>query len=125
MADLIYKDEVFAIIGAAMEVHRHLRNGFAEAVYQEAMELELRSRSVPFERQKHLAIVYKDVLLKKTYVADVVCYGQIIIELKSQPAITKLDIAQALNYLRITKLKLALIVNFGDASNLEWQRLIN
>jgi GxxExxY protein len=124
MADLIYKEEVFAIIGAAMEVHRHLRSGFAEAVYQEAMEYELQTRCIAFERQKPLAVMYKQMLLKKTYVADLVCHNQIIVELKSQTAITKLDIAQTLNYLRITGLKLALIINFGDPANLEWQRLI-
>ena len=82
-ADLILKDEVYAIVGAAIEVHRELGPGFLEPVYQEAIEIELRSRNIPFESQKRLVICYKGHELQKEYIADLVCYGQIIVELKA------------------------------------------
>jgi GxxExxY protein len=81
--ELLFKDEVYAIYGAAIEVHKELGSGFLEAVYQEALEIELQSRGIPFESQKSLPILYKGRLLKKEYVADLVCYGKIIVELKS------------------------------------------
>jgi len=83
MAELIFKDEVYAIVGAAMEVHRILGHGFLEPVYQEAMEIESKLRGLPFESQKVLQIHYKEQLLKKEYVADLVYFGKIIVELKA------------------------------------------
>ena len=79
MRELILKEEVFAIVGAAIEVHRELGPGFLEAVYQEALEIELRERGISFEAQKPLRISYKGKTLNKEYFADVVCYGQIIV----------------------------------------------
>src|ERR1700722_12254157 len=86
--ELLYRDEVYAIVGAAMEVHRELGSGFYEAVYQEAIEIELGLRSVPFEPLKILPVRYKNFLLKKEYVADLVCFGNIIVELKAMEALT-------------------------------------
>ena len=79
MAELILKDEVYAIIGAAMEVHRELGPGFLEVVYQEALEMEFRERSIPFEAQQPLNIQYKGRALEKEYVADVICFGGIVV----------------------------------------------
>ena len=79
MCELIFKDEVYAIIGAAIEVHRELGPGFLEPVYQEAFEMELRERGIPFEAQKTLTISYKGRTLRKEYMADSVCYGRIIV----------------------------------------------
>ena len=81
--NLVLGDEVYAVVGAAMEVHRELGSGFLEPVYQEAMEFELGQRGIPFESQKPLTVYYKDHQLAREYCADLVCYGQIIVELKA------------------------------------------
>ena len=77
------KDEVYAVIGAAIEVHRELGPGFLESIYQEAMEIELSSRNVPFVAQQPIAVQYKGVTLKKQFFADLVCFEQIIVEIKA------------------------------------------
>jgi len=123
-AELLLKNEVYAIVGAAMEVHKVLSSGFAEAVYQEAMEIELRARGIPFESQKVLRVRYKDVLLQKEYVADLVCFGQIIVELKAQRELTPREEAQIINYLRATGLRVGVLINFGDPGRLDWQRFV-
>ena len=82
--DLLLKDEVYAIVGAAFAVHNELRSGFAEAVYQEAMEIELWLRGIPSERQKRLRIMYQGRELETEFVADLVCFGSVIVELKAQ-----------------------------------------
>ena len=93
MSDLILKDEVYAIVGAAMEVYWQLGTGFLEPVYQEALEIELRRREIPFEAQKRLIILYKGQPLRKEYVADVVCYEQIIVVLKTHDRLIPKDVA--------------------------------
>lgn len=123
MPNLIYKDEVFAIIGAAMDVHNELGVGFLEAVYQEALEMELKSRSIPFTSQPLLPIRYKNILLKKTYIADLLVFEKIIVEIKSIDRLSGIDEAQVLNYLKATGLELGLLINFG-ADKLEWKRMI-
>ena len=86
MPELPYKDEVYAIVGAAMEVYNELGAGFLEPVYQEALEIELTERRVPFEAQKELQIRYKGRLLKKTYQVDMTAFGKVIVELKARSA---------------------------------------
>jgi GxxExxY protein len=122
--ELIFKDEVYAIMGAAMDVHSNLGSGFLEAVYQEAMEKELVQRDIPFEAQKPIKISYKNQILKKEYTADLVCYGKIIVELKAQDKLSGKEEAQILNYLKATTLKLGVVINFGSHPKLEWKRLI-
>jgi GxxExxY protein len=124
MIDLILKDEVFEIVGTAIEVHRILGSGFLEPVYQEAMEIESKSRALPFVSQKVLRIDYKGCLLKKEYIADFVYYGQIIVEIKSLDKLTGREEAQILNYLKATKIKVGLLVNFGSSPKLEWKRFV-
>ena len=124
MTELILKDEVYAIIGAAIEVHRELGPGFLEAVYQEAMELELRARNIPFEAQKTLTIRYKDHLLKKEYAPDLLCYDQIIVDLKAIERLSGKEESQILNYLKATNLRVGLLINFGSYGKLEWRRFV-
>ena len=124
MVELVLKDEVFAVVGAAIEVHRELGPGFLEAVYQEAMKMELRYREIPFEVQKPLQVHYKGELLTKEYCADILCYGQIIVELKAVDRLSGKDRAQVLNYLKATGLSVGLLVNFGSHGKLEWERLV-
>jgi GxxExxY protein len=122
--DLLYKDEVYAIIGAAMEVHNVLGSGFAEAVYQEAMEIELGMRGIPFEAQKLLKISYKDHILKKEYVADFFCYGKIIAEIKAQRELKSREESQTINYCCCTRTRVGLLINFGDPARLDWHRFV-
>lgn len=117
------KDETYAIIGACMEVHRELGCGFLEAVYQEAVAIEFGKRGVPFEKEKALDVFYKGVKLSKTFYADFVCFGSIILELKALKEIHSSHLSQVLNYLKATGLNLGLIVNFGQSS-LEYKRVI-
>jgi len=124
MTELILKEEVFAIVGAAIEVHRELGPGFLEAVYQEALEMEMKERGIPFEPQKPLRISYKGRLLSKEYCADLVCYGQIIVELKALDRMSGTEEAQILNYLKATGLRLGLLINFGSHGKLEWKRFV-
>ncbi len=124
MTELILKDEVYAIIGAAMEVHSCLGVGFLEPVYQEAMEVESRTRGLPFESQKNLEIHYKDQILHKEYVADLIYFGQIIVELKALDRLTGREEAQLLNYLKATGMKVGVLINFGSHPKLEWKRLV-
>lgn len=123
--ELIFREEVFAIIGAAIEVHRQLGCGFLEAVYQEALQLEMALNMIPFVPQKPLAIAYKGQTLSKSYIADFVCFDAIVLEIKAQKELTARDRAQLLNYLKATGLRLGLLINFGDPGRLDWQRIIN
>jgi GxxExxY protein len=122
--ELIFKDEVYAIMGAAMEVHKELGSGFLEAVYQEALEIEFSNRKIPFESQRNLRINYKDRVLEKVYIADFICFEQILVELKAQGYLTGKEEAQVLNYLKATGLKLGVVINFGSSPKLEWKRLV-
>jgi GxxExxY protein len=124
MAELLLKDEVYAIIGAAIAVHKELGTGFYEAVYQEAMEIELADPQIPFVPQHPLRIYYKCRLLKKEYVPDLVCYGQVIVELKVMPELTGREEQQLLHYLKATGLRVGLLINFGDAGRLDWKRMV-
>ena len=121
MAELLLKEEVYAIIGAAIDVHRELGSGFLEAVYQEAMELELEWRRFPFESQKELCIYYKGHCLEKKYIADLICFGSVLIELKAMKEISSREESQMLNYLKATGLRVGLIINFGDEGRLYWK----
>ena len=113
---LIYKNEAFQIIGAAMEVHKALGFGFLESVYQEAMEIEFQKRNIPFVSQKRIQIQYKDVLLNQFYIADLFCYDKIIVELKAVSSILPEHEAQIINYVKATGTKLGLLFNFGEES---------
>ena len=121
--ELLYREEVYQIIGAAMEVHKILGAGFLEAVYQEALEKEFMLRNIPYEREKHLKIFYKGQELSKFYVADFVCFDNIIVELKALSALTNDHLAQVLNYLKATGNVIGLLINFGQRS-LEYKRVI-
>lgn len=122
--ELLFKEEVYAIIGAAIEVHKELGPGFSEAIFQEAFEIELGDRHIPFERQKEIVVFYKGRPLKKRYIADLLCYGSIIVELKALNDLSGTEKAQVLNYLKATEMKLGLLINFGSAGRLQWERII-
>jgi GxxExxY protein len=122
--ELLYRDEDYAIVGRAIEVHRELGCGFLEAVYHEAMQVELEGAGISVEPCKELRISYKGRLLKKTYIADLVCSGKIIVELKAIDQLTGRDEAQILNYLKATGLRVGLLINVGSDGKLEWKRFV-
>jgi GxxExxY protein len=124
MAELICKEEVYAVIGAAMEVYNELGSGFLEPVYQEAMEIELDMRRIPFEAQEEVRVLYKGQLMDKLYKADLIVLGKIIVELKALERLTTREEAQLLNYLKGTGLEVGILINFGAHGNLEWKRMI-
>ena len=124
MSELILKDEVYAVVGAAIEVHRELGPGFLESIYQEAMEIELSSRNVPFVAQQPIAVQYKGVTLKKQFFADLVCFEQIIVEIKALAHLSGTEQAQLLNYLKGTGFPIGILINFGSHGKLEWKRLV-
>ena len=124
MTELLLKEEVYKIVGAAMEVYNVLGSGFLEAVYQEAMEIELTERGIPFEPQKDLRITFKNRTLKKTYVADFLVFDKVVVEIKAIDRLTSHDEAQLLNYLKATGMQVGVLINFGSADKLEWKRRV-
>ena len=120
----LYKDLTQGIIGAAMEVHRELGSGFLEYVYEEALCYELNLREISFERQKELDIYYKDLLIPRKYKPDLIVENNVIVELKATSGLTEVEEAQLLNYLKATKMRVGLLLNFGKKS-LEVKRRIS
>lgn len=124
MVELIYKDEVYANIGAAMEVYNNFGPGFAEPVYPEAFGIEMTDRSIPVKPQQKLVVLYKGKPLQKTYIADYVAYEKIIIAIKALNQPGTREETQLLNYLKTTNSPLDLLNNFGAINDLEWKRMV-
>lgn len=124
MAELLFKDEVYAIIGAAMEVYNQLGPGFGEAIYQEALEIESDSRKLPNNPQQEIYIKYKDTKLKQFFKPDFIFYDNIIVEIKALDKLTSREESQLLYYLKATNLPLGLLINFGAEKDLEWKRMV-
>ena len=110
--DIQFQQEVFDIIGAAMEVQNHLGRGFLELVYHEALNIELGLRGIPFETEKLITIVYKGHLLERTYKADLVCFENIVVELKSVEKLKTEHTAQLLNYPKLINIPNGKLVAF-------------
>ena len=125
MSELKFKEEAYAVIGAAIDVHRELGPGFLESIYQEALEIELRARNVPFVAQQPISVRYKGLTLKKQFFADLVCYERIIVEIKALPHLSGTERAQLLNYLKGTGFPIGILINFGSHGKLEWKRFVN
>lgn len=121
---LVFGDESYAVIGAAMDVYYRLGCGFLEPVYQEALAIEFGLRGVPFTAQTRLPIRYKDYILKKGYRADFVCFDKIIVEIKAQTALVAIDWAQLLNYMKASQFRVGLLFNFGSVKDLEKKRMV-
>jgi len=119
---LLFEDETYAIRGAVFEVYKEMGCGFLEAVYQECLEKELNKQGIPFVAQQELQLIYKGAPLKQTYKPDLICYGQIIVELKAVSEIAPEHTAQLINYLKATNLKLGLLINFGSHPKVDIER---
>ena len=124
MAEILFRDESYAIVGACMKVHSALGAGFLEAVYQEALENEFTKRKIPFKRQHKLSVYFDGQKLKKYYIADFLCYDNIILELKVIQYLSSSQYKQLQNYLKATNMKLGMLINFGNTS-LQYKRIIN
>ena len=122
--DLIFEAESYNIIGACFEVYREKGCGFLESVYQECMEIELRLQGVQFLPQKVLALDYKGCPLRATYAPDFICHDKIILELKAVTELIDEHRAQVQNYLRATRFKLGLLVNFGHYPKVQIERIV-
>jgi GxxExxY protein len=116
MGEIIFKEESYKIVGVCMEVHNNLGMGFKEAVYKDALEIEFKSREIPFTREKQYKIEYKGIVLPHKYYADFIIYDSIILEVKSTAFIVDNFIAQTINYLKASGIKLGIIANFGEKS---------
>ncbi len=112
----------YSIIGAAMEVHRHLGCGFLESVYQEAMAMEMTTLGIPFRRELGIPVFYKGQQLEASFRVDFICYDSIIVELKALANLSGVEEAQIINYLKATGFEIGLLLNFGNVS-LEHRRL--
>ena len=124
MAELLLANEVYATVGAAMEVYYRLGSGFLEPIYQEALGIELSNRRIPFQEQTPLELFYKGVKLEKKYIPDFIAYKQIIVEIKVLERLSNIEVAQLMNYLKITKKPVGLLINFGARPKLEWKRYV-
>jgi GxxExxY protein len=122
--DLLYKEEVYTIVGTAMEVYNQLGPGFLESVYQEAFAIEMRTRKIPFQAQHAVQIAYKEYLLQQYYIPDFIAYDKIIIEIKAIRQLTSVEEAQIINYLKATRMALGVLINFGHPYKLDWTRKI-
>jgi len=115
--------QTYAIIGAAMDIHRQLGHGFLEAVYQEAAVIEFQWKKIPFEREVLLPIQYRNITLPTHYRADFICFSEIIVEFKALSRLTSVEEAHVLNYLKATGFRRGLLINFGTPS-LQYKRLV-
>lgn len=122
MAELLYKELAYAIVGAAMEVHNQLGPGFLEVVYRKALIYELTLRGILVEEEKPLPVYYKGQLVGE-YRSDIVVDGKIILEIKAVSALIKAHDGQAIHYLTATGLRLAILINFGSSS-LQSRRIV-
>ena len=121
--NFLFKKETYKIIGCAMKVHSELGSGFLEAVYQEALSIMLKKEKIPYEKEKLLEIEFLGQILDKKYIADFVCFDEIIIETKAVKELSNVHTSQVLNYLKATDKKIGLLINFG-AESLDYKRVV-
>jgi GxxExxY protein len=123
MSNLILKEKAYSIIGICMEVHNNLGPGFLEIVYKDALELEFFRAKIFYEREKEYSVNYKGIILPHNFYADFMVYNEIILEIKGKFGIAQEDVARAINYLKVSRKRLALIVNFGELK-LNYKRIV-
>lgn len=121
---ILFKEESYKIMGACFEVYKQMGCGFLEGVYQECLALEFRRQDIPHEEQPRLSLNYKGVSLELHYAPDYLCFGEVIVEIKAVSQLADEHRAQAINYLKATGKRLALLINFGHHPKLEYERLL-
>jgi GxxExxY protein len=114
MANILYKKESYTIVGVLFEVYNNLGHGFSEIVYKDAIQYELRSLGIPYEREKEYKVNYKDVILPHRFFADFVVYDKIILEIKCVYDLNDKHLAQCINYLKVSECRLAILANFHE-----------
>jgi len=114
----------YAIISAAMAVHRELGNGFLEAVYNEALSIEFENQKIPFRKESEIPVYFKGQRLKTFYRADFICFDSVLVEIKAISKLGNIEEAQIINYLKATGLEVGLLLNFG-APSLQFKRFAN
>lgn len=124
MGQEIYKDEGYKLMGAAFEVYNDCGYGMAEEIYQEALEIELELRGIPFAAKRELICFYKGRELRKRYIPDLIAFDCLVTELKAVSQILSDHEAQLFNYLRITRQPVGYLINFGHKDTLEWKRFL-
>ena len=122
--EYLYKEENYTIVGILFEVHKNLGKGFSEIVYKDALEYEFQQNNIPYEREKEFSVNYKNITLNHKFYADFVVYDKIILEVKTVECFNNSHFNQCLNYLKVSKKKLAILVNFNLIS-LEYKRVIS
>jgi GxxExxY protein len=123
--DFPLKDETYQVLGCCFEVYNEVGCGFLESVYQECLELELTVNQVPFQAQPSINISFKGQVLKKTFAPDLLCFDKVIVELKAVRGLVAEHRAQIINYLKVSRLEVGLLVNFGAYPKLEYERIIS
>ncbi|MBK8088324.1 MAG: GxxExxY protein [Chitinophagaceae bacterium] len=116
MAELILKEESYKVVGICMNIHSVLGMGLKEVNYKDAMEMDFVEAGIPFEREKKFSVRYKNKVLYNPYYADFLVFDSMIVEVKSVSSLTDAHMAQALSYLAVSGMKLALLINFGEHS---------
>jgi len=123
MTEIIYRNESYAIIGACFEVYNSKGCGFLEPVYHECLAIEFEHQRIPAISKPSLTLSYRERTLLQTYEPDFICFGKIILELKTASALADEHCAQLFNYLHATGFELGLLVNFGQYPRLEYERI--
>jgi GxxExxY protein len=123
MNSLLYKEDTYKIIGICMEVHNQLGKGFNEVVYSDALEIEFTENNIKYSKEQKYNISYKGNILPHKYRADYIINDKIVLEIKAIQCLTSSHVKQTLNYLAVSKLKLGLLINFGEDS-LKYKRVI-
>lgn len=124
MADIVFKEESYKVMGACFEVYKEKGCGFVEPVYQECLVIEFEIQDIPNFEQRELDLNYKGRPLKQKYKPDFICFEQVILEIKALKAMCYEHRAQVHNYLKATGHKLGLLVNFGHYPKVEWERIV-
>lgn len=119
---ILFKQEVYNIVNCALEVLGEVGHGLHEKPYENALVVEFGLRGIPFQQQEHFPVLYKTVQVAE-YIPDLIAYGQVVVDTKVIDRITDHELGQMLNYLRITGLKVGLILNFKH-TRLEWKRVV-
>ena len=121
--DILFKEETYKIVGAAMAVHRFFGCGFSEKVYQDALEIEFKEQGIPYVREQPIYAIYHHHQLNTEFIPDFICYEDIIVELKAVKEIEDYQRSQAINYAKVANKSLALLINFGETS-LHYERYV-